>query len=197
MSSRKRSYRHRVRCGECYKEIDSDNKDNHSRLVHNNKKIKCIPVESTNSFQSKISGFFLKSSTTVEHSTTLPGTSQSNDSEDLEEQYDKEQCQQPISEVQALPMTMPSECFQPPPFDVKEIDVNMLRENDQGNNNTPLELPANLPLPMPIPLDDVRVTDEISFYDKQPETAERPPVLSESPKGTSSISQGPKQPAVY
>ena len=181
MSSRKRSYRHRVRCGECYKEIDSDNKDNHSRLVHNNKKIKCIPVESTNSFQSKISGFFLKSSTTVEHSTTLPGTSQSNDSEDLEEQYDKEQCQQPISEVQALPMTMPSECFQPPPFDVKETDVNMLRENDHGNNNTPLELPANLPLPMPIPLDDVRVTDEISFYDKQPETAERPTVLSESP----------------
>ena len=91
-------------------------------------------------------------------------------------------------------MTMPSEYFQPPPFDVKETDVNMLRENDQGNNNTALELPANLPLPMPIALDDVRVTDEISFYDKQPETAERPTVLSESPKGTSSISQGPKQP---
>ena len=194
MSSRKRSYRHRVRCGECYKEIDSDYKDNHSRLVHNNKKIKCIPFESTDSFQSKISGFFLKSSTTVEHSTTLSGTSQSNDSEDLEEQYDKEQYEQPISEVQALPMTMPSECFQPPPFDVKETDVNMLRENDQGNNNTALELPANLLLPMPIPLDDVRVTDEISFYDKQPETAERPTVLSESLKGTSSISQGPKQP---
>ena len=90
---------------------------------------------------------------------------------------------------------MPGECFQPPPFDVKETDVNMLRENDQGNNNTALELPANLPLPMPIPLDDdVRVTDEISFHDKQPETAERRTVLSESPKGTSSISQGPKQP---
>ena len=135
MSSRKRSYRHRVRCGECYKEIDSDYKDNHSRLVHNNKKIKCIPVESTDSFKSKISGFFLKSSTTVEHSTTLSGTSQSNDSEDLKEQY-KEQ-------VEALPMTMSSECFQPPPFDVEETDVNRLRENDQGNNTAP-ELPGNL-----------------------------------------------------
>ena len=41
MASRKRLYRHRVRCEECHKEIDSDNKEVHSRLVHNGKKVKC------------------------------------------------------------------------------------------------------------------------------------------------------------
>ena len=44
MASRKRLYRHRVRCEECNKEIDSDYKEVHSRLVHNGKKVKCHPV---------------------------------------------------------------------------------------------------------------------------------------------------------
>ena len=53
MASRKRLYRHRVRCEECNKEIDSDYKEVHSRLVHNGKKVKCHPVmESSDSSQS-------------------------------------------------------------------------------------------------------------------------------------------------
>ena len=51
MASRKRLLRHRVRCEECNKEIDSDYKEVHSRLVH--KKVKCHPVmESSDSSQS-------------------------------------------------------------------------------------------------------------------------------------------------
>ena len=53
MASRKRLYLHRVRCEECNKEIDSDYKEVHSRLVHNGKKVKCHPVmESSDSSQS-------------------------------------------------------------------------------------------------------------------------------------------------
>ena len=66
MASRKRQYRHRVRCEECNKEIDSDYKEVHSRLVHNGKKVKCHPVmESSDLSQSKISTFFVKSNMTT------------------------------------------------------------------------------------------------------------------------------------
>ena len=66
MVSRKRQYRHRVRCEECNKEIDSDYKEVHSRLVHNSKIVKCHPVmESSDSSQSKINTFFVKSSMTT------------------------------------------------------------------------------------------------------------------------------------
>ena len=66
MASRKRLYRHRVRCEECNKEIDSDYKEMHSRLVHNGKKVKChLVMESSDSSQSKISAFFPKSNMTT------------------------------------------------------------------------------------------------------------------------------------
>ena len=65
-------------------------------------------------------------------------------------------------------------------------------ENDQSNNNTVPEPPANLQLPIPMPLDDVRLTDEIPFSDKKLGTAEHPTVPSERLKGTSFTSQGPK-----
>ena len=52
MASRKRQYRHRVWCEECNKEVDSDYKEVHSRLVHNGKIVKCHPVmESSDSSQ--------------------------------------------------------------------------------------------------------------------------------------------------
>lgn len=66
MEFRKRRDRHRVRCEECNKEIDSDYKEVHSRLVHKGKKVKCHPVmESPDSSQSKISTFFVKSNMTT------------------------------------------------------------------------------------------------------------------------------------
>ena len=66
MASRKRQYRHHVRCEECNKEIDSDYKEVHSRFVHNGTKVKCHPVmESSDSSQSKINTFFVKSNMTT------------------------------------------------------------------------------------------------------------------------------------
>ena len=83
MASRKRQYRHHVRCEECNKEIDSDYKEVHSRFVHNGKKVKCHPVmESSDSSQSKISTFFVKSNMTtkddnLQYDLTLLGTESS------------------------------------------------------------------------------------------------------------------------
>ena len=62
--SRKRSYRYRVKCEECEKEIDSDYVEAHSQFVHSGRKVKCLPV--VESSQLKLSGFFSKSSAAVE-----------------------------------------------------------------------------------------------------------------------------------
>ena len=83
MASRKRQYRHHVRCEECNKEIDSDYKEVDSRFVHNGKKVKCHPVmESSDSSQSKINTFFVKSNMTtkdndLQYDLTLLGTESS------------------------------------------------------------------------------------------------------------------------
>ena len=52
--SRKRSYRYRVKCEECEKEIDSDYVEAHSQFVHSGRKVKCLPV--VESSQLKLSG---------------------------------------------------------------------------------------------------------------------------------------------
>ena len=62
--SRKRSYRYRVKCEECEKEIDSYYVEAHSQFVHSGRKVKCLPV--VESSQLKLSGFFSKSSAAVE-----------------------------------------------------------------------------------------------------------------------------------
>ena len=62
--SRKRSYRYRVKCEECEKELDSDYVEAHSRIVHSGRKVRCLSV--VESSQLKLSGFFSKSSAAVE-----------------------------------------------------------------------------------------------------------------------------------
>ena len=143
MASRKRQYRHHVRCEECNKEIDSDYKEVHSRFVHNGKKVKYHPVmESSDSSQSKINTFFVKSNMTtkdndLQYDLTLLGTesSSSKDSavtvsfdEDLSEKNVKE----PMSEDQTEPMTT----F----IDVDELNsLSQLRENSEQNTVTDSE----------------------------------------------------------
>ena len=58
--SRKRSYRYRVKCEECKKELDSDYVEAHSRIVHSGRKVRCLSV--VESSQLKLSGSFSKSS---------------------------------------------------------------------------------------------------------------------------------------
>ena len=143
MASRKRQYRHHVRCEECNKEIDSDYKEVHSRFVHNGKKVKCHPVmESSDSSQSKINTFFVKSTMTtkdndLQYDLTLLGTESSGSKnsavtlsfdEDLSEKNVKE----PMSEDQTEPMTT----F----IDVDELNsLSQLRENSEQNTVTDSE----------------------------------------------------------
>ena len=116
MASRKRQYRHRVQCEECNKEIDSDYKEVHSRLVHNGKKVKCHPVmESSDSSQSKISTFFVKSNMTtkddnLQHDLTLLGTESSGSKDSavtvsFDEDLSEKNVKEPMSEDQTEPMT--------------------------------------------------------------------------------------------
>jgi hypothetical protein len=59
--SRKRQYRHRVICGACKKEIDSDYKDGHIKNVHNGVKVKFGKVVDAN--QLHLSQFFVRNET--------------------------------------------------------------------------------------------------------------------------------------
>ena len=143
MASRKRLYRHRVRCEECNKEIDSDYKEVHSRLIHNGKKVKCHPVmESSDSSQSKISAFFPKSNMTtkdddLQYSVNLLRTESSGSKDStatvcFDEDLSEKNVKKPMSEDQTEPMT----AF----IDVDELNVlSQLRENSEQNTVTDSE----------------------------------------------------------
>jgi hypothetical protein len=143
MASRKRQYRHRVRCEECNKEIDSDYKEVHSRLVHNGKKVKCHPVmESSDSSQSKINTFFVKSNMTtknddLQYDLTLLGTESSGSKDSavtvsFDEDLSEKNVKEPMSEAQTEAMTM----F----IDVHELNsLSQLRENSEQNTVTDSE----------------------------------------------------------
>ena len=62
----KRRYRHRVKCDECQKEMNSDYQETHKQNVHNGKKIKFSPL--VESLQSKLGSFFTSTGTTVNQS---------------------------------------------------------------------------------------------------------------------------------
>ena len=62
----KRRYRHRVKCDECEKEMNSDYQETHTQNVHNGKKIKFSPL--VESLQSKLGSFFMSTGTTVNQS---------------------------------------------------------------------------------------------------------------------------------
>ena len=140
MASRKRLNRHRVQCQECNKEIDSDYKEVHSRLVHNGKKVKCHPVmESSDSSQSKISAFFPKSNMTtkdddLQYSVNLLRTESSGSKDStatvcFDEDLFEKNVKEPMSEDQTEPMTT----F----IDVDELNaLSQLRENSEQNTVT-------------------------------------------------------------
>ena len=48
---RKRSYRQRVICAECKREVDFDYKDNHAKTVHKGKKVAFVMVRERNQSQ--------------------------------------------------------------------------------------------------------------------------------------------------
>ena len=138
MASRKRLYRHRVRDEECNKEIDSDYKEVHSRLVHNGKKVKCHPDSS----QSKISAFFPKSNMTtkdddLQYSVNLLRTESSGSKDStatvcFDEDLSEKNVKEPMSEDQTEPMTT----F----IDVDELNaLSQLRENSEQNTVTDSE----------------------------------------------------------
>ena len=143
MASRKRQYRHRVRCEECNKEIDSDYKEVHSRLVHNGKKVKCHPVmESSNSSQSKINTFFVKSNMStkdndLQYDLTLLGTESSGSKDSavtvsFDEDLSEKNVKEPMSEDQTEPMTTFT--------DVDELNsLSQLRQNSEQNTVTDSE----------------------------------------------------------
>ena len=142
MASRKRQYRHRVRCEECNKEIDSDYKEVHSRLVHNGKKVKCHPVmESSDSSQSKISTFFVKSNMTTKDNdlqydllgTESCGSKDSAVTVSCDEDLSEKNVKEPMSEDQTETMTT----F----IDVDELNsLSQLRENSEQNTVTDSEI---------------------------------------------------------
>ena len=132
MASRKRLYRHRVRGEECNKEIDSDYKEVHSRLVHNGKKVKCHPDSS----QSKISAFFPKSNMTtkdddLQYSVNLLRTESSGSKDStatvcFDEDLSEKNVKEPMSEDQTESMTTS--------IDVDELNaLSQLRENSEQN----------------------------------------------------------------
>ena len=116
MASRKRQYRHRVRYEECNEEIDSDYKEVHSRLAHNGKKVKCYSViESSDSSQSKINTFFVKSNMTtknddLQYDLNILGTESSGSKDSavtvsFDEDLSEKNVKEPMSEDQTEPMT--------------------------------------------------------------------------------------------
>ena len=88
----------------------------HSRLVHNGKKVKCHPVmESSDSSQSKINTFFVKSNMTtknddLQYDLTLLGTESSGSKDSaaavsFDDNLSEKNVKDPTSEDQTEPMT--------------------------------------------------------------------------------------------
>ena len=134
---------YRVRCEECNKEIDSDYKEVHSRLVHNGKKVKFHPVmESSDSSQSKINTLFVKSDMTtkdndLQYDLTLLGTESSGSKDSaVTVSFDEDLSEKNVKESMSEDQTEPMTTF----IDADELNsLSQLRENSEQNTATDSE----------------------------------------------------------
>ena len=79
----KRRYRHRVKCDECHKEMNSDYQETHTQNIHHGKKIKFSPL--VESAQCKLGSFFTSTvSNTISNSEPEASGASMNESEPSE-----------------------------------------------------------------------------------------------------------------